>query len=101
MMLTKSLTKNEREDLVQFKPASSVTRKAVRQVKSVYLDAKAVEAQEGHFRGKVVLKCIRYVQRACRGLIPSKMITIVMEVVSHAELQFHYNNAGGDISPMY
>ena len=58
------------------KEARSVARKAIRQVKNAWFQAKADEAQRQCFGGKVVWKCIQDMQRACRGLVPSKLITI-------------------------
>ena len=72
----KWLAMRKREDLVQFKEAGSVARKAIRQVKNAWFQANTDETQKQHFGGKVVWKCIWDLQRACRGLVPSKAITI-------------------------
>ena len=60
----------------QFKEVKSVARKAIRQAKSAWFQANADEAQTQRFGGKVMWKCFRDMQRACRGLLPSKVITI-------------------------
>ena len=53
-----------------------MARKAIRQAKNAWFQSKADEAQRQRFGGKVVWKCIMDMQRACRGLVPSKVITI-------------------------
>ena len=62
--------------MAQFKQVRSMARKAIRDAKNAWFQAKADEAQRERFRGKVVWKCIRDMQGACRGLIPSRVITI-------------------------
>ena len=57
-----------------------MARNAIRQVKNAWFQAKVDEAQRQHFRWKVVCKCIWDMQkRACRGFVPSKVITIYDE----------------------
>ena len=73
---TKWLATSKREDLMQFKEAKSVARKAIRQEKNAWCQAKANESQRQCFEGKVVWKCIQDMQRGCRGLLPSKAITV-------------------------
>ena len=72
----KWLATSKGEDLLQFKEARSVARKAIRQVRNAWFQAKADEAQRQYFGGRVVWKCTQDMQRACRGLVPSKVITI-------------------------
>ena len=60
---TKWLATSKREDLVQFKEARSLARKAIKQAKNTWFQAKADEAQRQRFGGKVVWKYTRDMQR--------------------------------------
>ena len=61
---TKWLATSKREDLVQFKEDRSVARKAIRQTKNTWFQAKADEAQRQHFGGKFCGSAFMI----CRGL---------------------------------
>ena len=47
--------------------------------KNTWFQSKAEEAEREHFGGKRVWKCIRDMQHGCRGLMPSRVVTIVDE----------------------
>lgn len=50
--------------------AKRVARKAVREVKNKWFQAKVVEASAGRKGGKVVWRCIRDIQRSRREMVP-------------------------------
>ena len=61
-------------DLSRFKEARNVTRKAIRNAKNSWFQGKAEGAERERFGRKKVWKCIRDMQRGCRG--PSRVVSI-------------------------
>ena len=57
-------------DKRKFVAVRRAARKAVREVKNKWFQAKAAEASAGRSGGKVVWKCIRDIQRSRRGMVP-------------------------------
>ena len=66
-------------DKQKFSQARSDARRAVRAAKNAWFSEKAKEAQQLRFGGKKVWKCIRDMQHGRRGLIPSRLGTILDE----------------------
>ena len=66
-------------DRQNFSKARSEARRAVRAAKNAWFTSKAEEAQMSRFGGKKVRKCIRDMQYGRRGLIPSRLATVVDE----------------------
>ena len=73
---TKWLTARKGNDLTRFKQAWIITLRAVRAAKNSWLQEKAEEAEKECFGGKKVWKCIRDMQRGCRGLLPLRSVVI-------------------------
>ena len=57
-------------DKRKFAEAKCIARRAVRDEKNQWFQAKAAEASGGRNGGKVVWKCIKDIQKSRRGLIP-------------------------------
>ena len=71
-LYSKWLNTGQKADLLKFKEARRVTRKAMRQAKDAWFRKKAEKAELHRFGGKDVWRSIRDMQQACRGLIPQK-----------------------------
>ena len=84
----------------RFKEARSATRKAIRNAKNSWFQGKAEEAERERFGGKKVWKCTRDMQHGCRGLRPSRVMTIedddgmpcVTTDVQHQHWRRHFND---------
>ena len=66
-------------DRQRFAKARSEARRAVRAAKNAWFTSKAEEAEQSRFGGKKVWKCIRDMQYGRRGLVPSRLSTVVDE----------------------
>ena len=66
-------------DKQQFAQARNEARRAVIAAKNAWFSSMAAQAQQGRFGSKEVWKCIRDMQRGRRGLIPSRLSTILDE----------------------
>ena len=66
-------------DKQKFAQARSEACRAVRAAKNAWFSGKAEEAQQVRFGGKKVWRCIRDMQHGKRGLIPSRLNTILDE----------------------
>ena len=66
-------------DRQNFSKARSEARHAVRAAKNAWFTSKAEEAQRSRFGEKEVWKCIRDMQYGRRGLVPSRLATVVDE----------------------
>ena len=64
-------------DKQNFSRNRSEARRAVRAAKNAWFTSKAEEAQQSRFGGKKVWKCIRDMQYGRRGLVPSRLATVV------------------------
>ena len=64
-------------DKQNFSRTRSEARRAVRAAKNAWFTSKAEEAQRSRFGGKKVWKCIRDMQYGRRGLVPSRLATVV------------------------
>ena len=51
-------------------------RKAVRAAKNAWFQRKALEAEGGKNKGKIVRRCIRDIQRGRRGLVPLRIAAV-------------------------
>lgn len=63
-------------DLIKFREARGIARRAVRNAKNAWFLEKAEEVERERFGGKHVWRCIRAMQRNRRGLLPSRVVTI-------------------------
>ena len=63
-------------DQQHFRQARGTARKAICNANNRWFQAKAEEAQNARFSGKVVWKCIKDMQHGRRGLIPHRSVTI-------------------------
>ena len=75
-LYSKWLSSKQDCDKVQFLQARSRARKAVRAAKNSWFQRKAEEVQSVRFGGKKVWQCIRDVQRAHRGLVPTRSTVV-------------------------
>ena len=75
-----------------------MARRAIRAAKNTWFQSKAEEAERERFGGKRVWKCIRDMQHGHRGLMPSRVVTIVDE---NAAAPQQSTSAGEDTSPLY
>ena len=66
-------------DKRNFSQARSEARRAVRAAKNAWFTGRAEEAQRSRFGGKLVWKCIRDMQYGRRGLVPSRLATVINE----------------------
>ena len=66
-------------DRQNFSKVRSEASHAVRAAKNAWFTSKAEEAQRSRFGGKEVWKCIRDMQYGRRGLVPSRLATVVDE----------------------
>ena len=78
-LYTKWLGSKSDCDKLRYCEARRVARRAVRTAKNTWFQNKANEAQSVRFRGKKVWQCIRDMQRAHRGLIPTRSAMIRSE----------------------
>ena len=69
-LFTQWMSSGSLRDKNKFVEARREARRAVREAKNRWFQAKAVEASAGRKGGKVVWKFIRDIQRNRRGLVP-------------------------------
>lgn len=75
-LYSKWLSSKQDCDKVQFLQARSRARKAARAAKNSWFQRKAEEAPSVRFGGKKVWQCIRDMQRAHRGLVPTRSTVV-------------------------
>ena len=75
-LYSKWLSSRRDSDRLQFLEARRTARKAVRTAKNVWFQNKAEEAQRVRFGGKKVWQCIRDMQRAHCGLVPTRTASV-------------------------
>ena len=72
LLYTKWLSSGRAVDHQKYLKSRQDARKAVRNAKDTWFKRKADEVQESRFGEKKVWRCIRDMQRACRGLVPQR-----------------------------
>ena len=66
-------------DRKKYVDARRLARKTVRAAKDAWFLHKAMEAERGRHRGKLVWSCIRDIQRGRRGLVPMRLAAVKNE----------------------
>ena len=96
---TQWLSSGKERDRKKFVVAKRVARKAVREVKNKWFQAKAAEASAGRNGGRVVWMCICDIQRSKRFLCERQLQK--MRMADSALHKTHSNRCGGGTSQRF